>query len=174
MPKRPKDLRRRMAAICARRPALQRQAEQVLLAHYRKHRRLPRGPLCSFVGSRRLYKIIKRGEVEHVLGVAGATLDYNPCLGCKLCVAVCPVQAIAPNGAFNFSACYNHNYREFLGGFVDWVETIADSKTADEYSTRVALHETTSMWQSLSFKPSYKAAFCLAVCPAGDDVLSPF
>ena len=102
------------------------------------------------------------------------TLDYNPCLGCKLCVAVCPVQAIAPNGAFNFSACYNHNYREFLTGFVDWVETIADSKTADEYSTRVALHETTSMWQSLSFKPSYKAAFCIAVCPAGDDVLSPF
>ena len=102
------------------------------------------------------------------------TLDYNPCLGCKLCVAVCPVQAIAPDGAFNFSACYNHNYREFLTGFVDWVETIADSKTADEYSARVALHETTSMWQSLSFKPSYKAAFCLAVCPAGDDVLSPF
>ncbi len=105
---------------------------------------------------------------------AKRTLDYNPCLGCKLCVAVCPVQAIAPNGAFNFSACYNHNYREFLSGFVDWVETIADSKTADEYSTRVALHETTSMWQSLSFKPSHKAAFCLAVCPAGEDVLSPF
>ena len=72
MPKRPKDLRRRMAAICTRRPALQRQAEQELLAHYRKHRRLPRGSLCSFVGGRRLYKIIARGEVEHVLGVAGA------------------------------------------------------------------------------------------------------
>lgn len=102
------------------------------------------------------------------------TLDYNPCLGCKLCVAVCPVQAIAPNGGFNFSACYNHNYREFLTGFVDWVETIVNSKSVEDYSSRVALNETTSMWQSLSFKPSYKAAFCLAVCPAGDDVLSPF
>jgi hypothetical protein len=30
------------------------------------------------------------------------------------------------------------------------------------------------MWQSLSFKPSYKAAFCISVCPAGEDVLGPF
>lgn len=27
--------------------------------------------------------------------------------------------------AFNFSSCYTHNYREFMGGFADWVETIA-------------------------------------------------
>jgi hypothetical protein len=72
MPKRRKDLRRRMAAIRASRPALQRQAERVLLAHYREHRQLPRGPLCAIVDSRRLYKIIARGEVEHVLGVAAA------------------------------------------------------------------------------------------------------
>jgi hypothetical protein len=30
------------------------------------------------------------------------------------------------------------------------------------------------MWQSLSFGPNYKAAYCLAVCPAGDDVIGPF
>jgi ferredoxin len=101
-------------------------------------------------------------------------LDYNPCLECKLCVAVCPVEAIGADGTFNFSACYNHNYREFLSGFADWVETIADSKSAEDYAARVPLHETTSMWQSLSFKPSYKAAFCISVCPAGEDVISPF
>jgi len=33
-------------------------------------------------------------------------LDYNPCLQCKLCVAVCPTGAIAPDGHFDFSACY--------------------------------------------------------------------
>lgn len=30
------------------------------------------------------------------------------------------------------------------------------------------------MWQSLSFGPSYKAAYCLAVCPAGDDVIGHY
>jgi hypothetical protein len=30
------------------------------------------------------------------------------------------------------------------------------------------------MWQSLSFKPNYKAAYCLAVCPAGEDVITPY
>src|SRR5215471_19013502 len=43
-------------------------------------------------------------------------LDYNPCLECKLCVAACPVGAIGPEGSFNFSSCFTHNYREFLGG----------------------------------------------------------
>jgi len=31
-----------------------------------------------------------------------------------------------------------------------------------------------STWQSLSYKPNYKAAYCIAVCPAGEDVLGPF
>jgi hypothetical protein len=30
------------------------------------------------------------------------------------------------------------------------------------------------MWQSLSFKPNYKAAYCLAVCPAREDVIEPY
>jgi NAD-dependent dihydropyrimidine dehydrogenase PreA subunit len=31
-------------------------------------------------------------------------IAYNPCLECKLCVAVCPTGAISPSGEFNFSA----------------------------------------------------------------------
>jgi ferredoxin len=112
--------------------------------------------------------------LEDEIGVEKRLLDYNPCLECKLCVAACPVEAIGTDGSFNFSACYNHNYREFLGGFADWVETIADAKSAEDYAARVPLNETTSMWQSLSFKPSYKAAFCLSVCPAGENVIGPF
>jgi len=30
------------------------------------------------------------------------------------------------------------------------------------------------MWQSLSFGANYKAAYCLSVCPAGEDVIGPF
>ena len=57
-------------------------------------------------------------------------LDFNPCLECKLCVAACPTGAISPDGHFNFAACYTHNYREFMGGFGDWVETVAESGSA--------------------------------------------
>ena len=101
-------------------------------------------------------------------------IDYNPCLECKLCVAACPVGAIAPDGHFDFSACLTHNYREFLGGFVDWVEQVADSEDAEDYRRRVEDSETASMWQSLGFGPQYKAAYCMAACPAGDDVIGPF
>jgi hypothetical protein len=61
-----------------------------------------------------------------------------------------------------------------MGGFTDWVEQIADSKNALDYRKRVADTESASMWQSLSFGANYKAAYCLAVCPAGEDVIGPY
>lgn len=102
------------------------------------------------------------------------SIDYNPCLECKLCVSACPVGAIDADGSFNFSACYTHNYREFMGGFTDWVEQIAESRDRRTYRQRVSDQESVSMWQSLSFGANYKAAYCLAVCPAGEDVIGPF
>jgi len=101
-------------------------------------------------------------------------LDYNPCLTCKLCVAACPVGAIGTDGTFNFSSCYTHNYREFMGGFADWVETLADSRDGKDYRRRVKESESVSVWQSLGFGPNYKAAYCMAVCPAGEDVIGPY
>ena len=73
-----------------------------------------------------------------------------------------------------FTACYTHNYREFLGGFSDWVETVVESKDAKAYREQVDDGETASWWQSLSFGANYKAAYCMAVCPAGEDVIGPF
>jgi ferredoxin len=96
-------------------------------------------------------------------------LGFNPCLECKLCVAACPTGAISPDGHFNFAACYTHNYREFMGGFGDWVETVAESGSARDYRQKVSGAETVSMWQSLSFGANYKAAYCLSVCPAGEE-----
>ncbi|MBA4019589.1 MAG: 4Fe-4S ferredoxin [Pirellula sp.] len=104
----------------------------------------------------------------------GAPLDYNPCLECKLCVAVCPVGAISPDGRFDLAACYTHNYREFMGGFGDWIERLADAKSGLAYGAQVPVSETVSMWQSLAFGPNYKSGYCIAVCPAGDDVIGPF
>jgi len=101
-------------------------------------------------------------------------IDYNPCLECKLCVAACPVGAIGSDGWFDFNACFTHNYREFLGGFSSWVDMIADSKDARDYNKMMTKGETVSMWQSLAYGPNYKAAYCMAVCPAGEDVISPY
>ncbi len=103
----------------------------------------------------------------------GRPLNYNPCLTCNLCVAVCPVGAIHSNWEFDFSACYNHNYREFMGGFQDWTEQLISSNSVKQYRSKVKESETVSVWQSLSFGANYKAAYCMAVCPAGEDVL-PF
>ena len=104
----------------------------------------------------------------------GEPLDYSPCLECKLCVAACPVGAIGKDGEFDFVGCSVHNYREFMGGFTDYVQTIADSEDAADFRSRITDSENASMWQSLSFKANYKAAYCLAVCPAGEDVIEPY
>jgi NAD-dependent dihydropyrimidine dehydrogenase PreA subunit len=103
-----------------------------------------------------------------------APISFNPCLSCKHCVAACPDGAKHGDGGFDFAACHTHNYKEFSGGFVNWVAEIADSKNASDYRRRVSDAESASMWQSLSFGANYKAAYCLAVCPAGEDVIGPF
>ncbi|MGO9013881.1 MAG: SCP2 sterol-binding domain-containing protein [Dissulfurispiraceae bacterium] len=101
-------------------------------------------------------------------------LDYNPCLGCKLCSAACPTGAIGPDGYYNPVNCMTHTYREMIGGFTDWVENIANSKNSFDYRSRVSDAETVSMWQSLSHGPCYKSVYCMAVCPAGEDVMPDF
>jgi epoxyqueuosine reductase QueG len=101
-------------------------------------------------------------------------LDFNPCLKCKLCVAACPVGALKPDGYFDFSACLTHNYQQFMGGFANFVEDIAGSRSVRDYRGKVSYSETVARWQSLAYGPNYNAAYCIAVCPAGDDVIGPY
>jgi hypothetical protein len=89
-------------------------------------------------------------------------------------VLACPVGAILPDGDFNFSACHTHNCRGFMGGFTDWTEQLADSNNHLDYRKHVSDTESDSMWQSLSFKANDKAAYCLSVCPAGEDVIGRY
>lgn len=113
--------------------------------------------------------LIGREVAEHA-----TPLDFNPCMECKLCVAACPVGAIKSDGYFDFSACMNHNYQQFMGGFANFVEDIADSGSAAEFRARNSYAETVGRWQSLSYGPNYNAAYCMAVCPAGSDVIGPY
>lgn len=103
-----------------------------------------------------------------------SSLDYNPCIDCKLCAAACPTGAIGSDGFFNPVNCLTHTYRELIGGFSDWVENVAASKSSSDYRARVSDAETVSMWQSLAYGPCYKSVYCMAVCPAGDEVISQF
>ena len=102
-------------------------------------------------------------------------IDYNPCLECKLCVAACPVGAIAPDGHFDFSACLTHNYREFLGGFADWVEAGRRQQGRPRLPPPGrATRRRPRCGRASGSGPNYKAAYCMAACPAGDDVIGPF
>jgi epoxyqueuosine reductase QueG len=97
-------------------------------------------------------------------------LDYNPCINCMLCVSACPVGALDAKKGLDFNACVTHNYRDFMGGFEDWIENIVSSNSVEEFRKKSSDDENVSRWQSLSFGPQYKSAYCLSVCPAGTDL----
>ena len=101
-------------------------------------------------------------------------VEYNPCIDCKLCAAVCPVGAIGNDGSFQFANCMTHNYRDRMGGFSDWVENIVSSKDIRTYRKKVTDPETVSMWQSLFCGISNRSSYCMAVCPAGDEYIGPY
>jgi ferredoxin len=136
------------------------------------HRSLIHPKFGSFVllGTVLVAQDVDRQDLE----ATSKPLDFNPCVECKLCVAACPVGAIMPDGQFVFSACLTHNYQQFMGGFANFVEDIAGSRSVRDFRSKVSYAETVTRWQSLSYGPNYNAAYCIAVCPAGDDVIGPY
>jgi epoxyqueuosine reductase QueG len=97
-------------------------------------------------------------------------LEKNPCIKCHLCAAVCPTGAISKNQPFDFMACMTHTYRDNHTGFNNMVEAIVTSHDMEEYRSHFDDRETGFMWQSLMFKMSYRCSYCMAVCPAGEEV----
>jgi epoxyqueuosine reductase QueG len=97
-------------------------------------------------------------------------LEENPCIQCNLCAAVCPTGAITKDQPFDFMACLTHSYRDNNIGFSNLVEAIVTSKDMEEYRSHFDDRETGFMWQSLMFRMSYRCGYCMAVCPAGEEV----
>lgn len=101
-------------------------------------------------------------------------LDFNPCISCKLCVSVCPTGAIEKDGSFKFLNCLVHAYRDRLGGFLNWTESLVTSKSMEEYRQKRNDGETLAVWQSLTYGGGYRCGYCMSVCPAGSDIIGSY
>jgi len=101
-------------------------------------------------------------------------LTENPCIKCNLCAVVCPTGAITKGQPFDFLACITHTYRDNMTGFQNWVEAMVTAQEMTEYRTHFTDRETAFMWQSLMFGMSYRCNYCMAVCPAGEEIKADY
>lgn len=101
-------------------------------------------------------------------------LEENSCIKCRLCVSVCPTGAVRKDGFFDFMSCMLHNYHELFGGFQDWIEQIVSSTDIRTYRSKFRDSETAYKWQSLTYGHAYRCSYCLAVCPAGENIVSEY
>ena len=117
-----------------------------------------------------LTSILVDGEMD----VYDHPLEENPCLNCNLCAAVCPTGAITKGKPFDLLTCSTHTYRDNMVGFQNWVESMVTSQNIEEYRSHFNDQETAFMWQSLMFRMSYRCSYCMAVCPAGEEIKTDY
>jgi epoxyqueuosine reductase QueG len=117
-----------------------------------------------------LESVLVNGEMDEY----DRPLEENPCIDCNLCAAVCPTGAITKGQPFDFMACITHSYRDNSAGFNNMIEAVITSQNMEEYRSQFDDRETAFMWQSLMFRMSYRCGYCVAVCPAGEEVKPAF
>jgi epoxyqueuosine reductase QueG len=109
--------------------------------------------------------VVTNLEFDHAEYGGSASLDWNPCVECNLCVASCPTEAIKADGEFDFFACYNHTYRDSIPAFLDLVRDLGEAKPK-KFEHRWSDAEVAALWQSLAYRVEYRCFNCVATCPA--------
>lgn len=112
--------------------------------------------------------------VDAAFDVYDQPLAESPCIDCNLCAAVCPTGAITLGQPFDFLSCLVHTYRDNFIGFNNWVEAMVTAQDMAEYRQQFDDRDTALMWQSLMFRMTYRCSYCMAVCPAGQDVVAGY
>ena len=103
-------------------------------------------------------------------------LDFNPCMSCKLCVAACPVGAIKPRWLFRLLVLLQPQLPAVHGRLRQLpVEDVAASRSIGSTTGRSrATPKPSAAGRASPDGPNYNAAHCLAVCPAGEDVIGVY
>ncbi len=95
-------------------------------------------------------------------------------IGCNLCVAACPVGAIRPTTTSTSSPASTTTTASSSAGSPTGPTPSPLADSADEYPHPSSPGGDRRRGQSLGFGPQYKSAYCMAVCPAGTNVIGPY
>lgn len=101
-------------------------------------------------------------------------VETNPCIGCNLCVSICPTGSIHKDGSFNFMGCFRHNYRDKQNGFIDMIKTASECKNLRAFEKYFNNSDIESVWQNLQSGSNFRCSYCVAVCPAGKERLEEY
>jgi ferredoxin len=67
-----------------------------------------------------------------------------------------------------------HAYRDRLGGFIDWTQSLVTSKNMEAYREKRDDQETMAVWQSLTHGGGFRCGYCMSVCPAGEEPIGSY
>lgn len=120
------------------------------------------------------YTLINAILIDFEISKYDQPVENNPCINCNLCVSACPTGSIGKDERFNFIGCFNHNYRDQQGGFLDLLNNLSEGSNAKEFNNKFKDYESMGIWQNITYGANYKCTYCVAVCPAGKNNIGSF